>query len=104
MLVLSSVEETAPMCIAEAMAAGLPVVASNIAGIPHMVRNKETGFLFEVGDAESLADYIRRLVTTPGLRDQMGKRGKEIAVNRWKKRIIAEKTLDVYQRILRNHN
>jgi len=54
MLVLTSLEETAPMCIAEAMAVGLPVVSPRISGIPQMVRENESAFLVDSGNQDGL--------------------------------------------------
>lgn len=52
--------ENMPMVIAEAFAHGLPVIAARIGGVPELVRESETGFLFEPGNAQSLQDAIRR--------------------------------------------
>ena len=51
--------ENSPLTILEAMAAGRPVVASRVGGIPELVRDGETGFTFPVGDASALAGRIR---------------------------------------------
>ncbi len=56
--VLSSLSEGAPNVILEAMAAGVPVVASNVGGVPDMVRDGETGRLVEPGDPDALADAV----------------------------------------------
>lgn len=100
MLVLSSIEETSPMCIAEAMAVGLPVVATDIGGVACMVRDEESGFLTAAGDAEGLARRIENLLDNPRLRDAMGKGGKEIAEKRWRPSFIANKIAEIYQKVL----
>jgi GT2 family glycosyltransferase/glycosyltransferase involved in cell wall biosynthesis len=71
-LVFPSVwEETSGIGAREALAAGVPVIASRIGGIPETVRHDVNGLLFEPGDAADLARQIRRLVDEPGLLDRL---------------------------------
>jgi glycosyltransferase involved in cell wall biosynthesis len=67
--------------VLEAMAAGLPVVATAVGGIPEVVVEGETGFLVPAGDAESLAERLNRLVRAPELRGRMGARGRARAMS-----------------------
>jgi len=60
----------------EAMAAGLPVVASAISGIPELVHAGSTGLLVPSGDPVALADALERLAGRPDLRARMGKAGR----------------------------
>jgi glycosyltransferase involved in cell wall biosynthesis len=75
--VLASRSEAFPYSILEAMRAGLPVVASNVGGIPEAVVEGQTGFLARAGDPEALADSLSRLITDPLLRQQLGNSGRE---------------------------
>jgi len=59
----------------EAMASGIPVIASRIGGLPYTVSDGTTGLLFEPGDAADLASKIARLLDDPPLRKQMGLAG-----------------------------
>lgn len=59
----------------EAMAAGVPVIGSNVGGIPALVRDDENGFLFQVGDWVSLAARLRQLLQDPDLRARLGEAG-----------------------------
>jgi glycosyltransferase involved in cell wall biosynthesis len=61
-LVLPSAQETSPMVIAEAMAAGVPVVATRVGGVPYLVDEGRTGFLVEVGDINALAQRVADLL------------------------------------------
>ena len=61
--------------ILEAMAAGKPVICSDIGGSPEIVQNGINGFLFPSGNAQALADAIERLVKNPALRLRMGESG-----------------------------
>jgi len=96
-LVLCSLEETAPGCIAEAMAAGLPVVAYGISGVPYMIDNGKSGFLCEARNVDMLSGKLKIMMMDPALRNSMGKRGKDIAAKRWRPDIVADKTNDVYK-------
>ncbi len=58
-------------------AAGLPVVASRLQGIPETVLDGETGLLFEPGDAKALADCIETFLERPDLAAEYGRRGRE---------------------------
>jgi glycosyltransferase involved in cell wall biosynthesis len=98
--VLPSGQETAPMSIGEAMACGLPVIATRIAGVPHMVAHEKSGYLVEVNDADGLAESLSRLIDDPGLRHKMGREGANIAAARWRPEEIAHQTVCVYQDIL----
>lgn len=77
MLVLPSYREGTPRVITEAMAAGLPVVATNIAGIPEQVSDGETGFLYTPGDVDALTKSIRRLVKDAALRAEFGRKARK---------------------------
>jgi len=99
-LVLPSIEETSPMCVAEAMAAGLPIVATKAGGTPSMVEDGMNGFLVEPGDAHGLAKRMETLLNSPELRVRMGRRSRDIAIQRWQPAHVAEKTVQVYQKIL----
>src|SRR5438067_1973853 len=60
---LASVLETAPMSLAEALAAGRPVVATRVGGVEWVVADQVTGVLVESGDNEGLAEQLTRLLT-----------------------------------------
>lgn len=78
-LVLPSFREGTPRVITEAMASGIPIIATDIAGIPEQVNEGESGYLIPPGDPEALADRLNRLLSNPELRMKMGKRGSERA-------------------------
>jgi glycosyltransferase involved in cell wall biosynthesis len=76
--VLTSDHEGTPNVLLEAMAAGLPVVASNVGGVPGIVRGGETGFLLEPNHLEDFAAALAELVRNPGLRTEMGRRARAL--------------------------
>jgi glycosyltransferase involved in cell wall biosynthesis len=61
-----------PIALSEAGAAGLPLVATDLAGIPEIVKTGTTGLLTPVGDARALASALESLVVSPDLRLQLG--------------------------------
>jgi glycosyltransferase involved in cell wall biosynthesis len=74
-LVLPSRCEGGPRVLIEAMAAGIPVIGSEVGGIPFLVRDGEDGFLFPVGDAKALSVRLRKLLEDAPLRRRMGDSG-----------------------------
>jgi glycosyltransferase involved in cell wall biosynthesis/aminoglycoside phosphotransferase (APT) family kinase protein len=69
--------EGIPVALMEAMAAGRPVVASDLSGIPELVQDGVSGFLTRPGDAEGIAAALKRLIDEPGLGRELGERGRE---------------------------
>ena len=100
--VLPSFQENAPMAIAEAMAAGVPVVASTRCGMPYMVQEGETGFLVDPEDTGALADRITRVLSDDGLRLRLGTAARHSAESRFHPDSVARKTVAVYQELLRS--
>lgn len=74
---LPSYREGSPLALLEAMAAGLPVVASTAGGIPEIVVEGQHGVLVRPGDVRSLANAIRRFAEDPGFASRMGANAKE---------------------------
>src|SRR5439155_11322340 len=71
--------EGIPRVLLEAMAAGLPVVVTRVAGIPSLVRHEENGYLIETATAEAVSAAITTLVRDPRLRRRLIQSGYEIA-------------------------
>jgi colanic acid/amylovoran biosynthesis glycosyltransferase len=70
--------EGIPVVLMEAMAGGVPVVASGISGIPELVEDEETGLLVPPRDPPALAGALRRLYDDPALRERLARAGREI--------------------------
>ncbi|MGH3020372.1 MAG: glycosyltransferase, partial [Gaiellaceae bacterium] len=69
--------EGIPVVLMEAMASGVPVVASGISGIPELVDDGVSGLLVPPGDSRALARALRRLHDDPGLRERLAGAGRE---------------------------
>jgi len=93
---LPSRQETAPVVVAEAMAAGRPVVATRACGMPYMVQDGESGFLVELADTIGWVQALTRLLSDRTLRRRMGERGRELAQERFKSTVVAATTRKVY--------
>ena len=97
-LVLPSLEDNCPMVILEAMAAGVPVAAARVGGVPDLVRPGETGLLFDPLSEEGMAAAMRQL-----LRDReltMAARAQGEARRRFHSEIIAARHLEIYREVL----
>ncbi|XIA67823.1 glycosyltransferase family 4 protein [Bradyrhizobium sp. TZ2] len=75
----SKARENCPLSILEAMAHAKPVVASRIGGIPELIRDGETGLLFEPNDSQQLSNCIRTLLRDSDLRRKFGWQARRIA-------------------------
>ncbi|UGS35002.1 glycosyltransferase family 4 protein [Capillimicrobium parvum] len=94
--VLASRSEGAPLSVLEAMAAGLPVVASRVGGIPEIVVDGETGLLVEPGDPGRLAAAIEQLLGDPRRRAAMGDAGRRRVLERFDVDAVRRRHLELY--------
>ncbi|MBN2209248.1 MAG: glycosyltransferase family 4 protein [Candidatus Coatesbacteria bacterium] len=85
------------LAVAEASAAGLPVVASRVGGIPETIVEGENGFLVAPRDVTQLAEKMLVLAADRGLRDRMGKRGAELNSGRFTVSGMVEGMLSIYE-------
>lgn len=101
--VLPSLQENAPMAISESLAAGVPVIASNLCGMPHMILEGRTGFLVDPKDVRGIADRLVRLLTDDRLQREMGAAAHAYALERFHPMAVAAKTRAVYEQVIREH-
>jgi glycosyltransferase involved in cell wall biosynthesis len=98
-LALPSAQETTPMVIAQAMAAGKPVVATSVGGVTEMVKDGETGCLVNVGDIDGLANALLCLLQDRSLRAKLGRAASQFAAENYRADAVAGRTYEVYQKI-----
>jgi len=98
--VMPSFMEGTPNTILETMALGLPVVASNVGGIPDLVAAEETGILVPAGDPESLGAALARIGGDAGLRTSMGGAARKRYDKLFSPEAVLPVLCDTYRRIL----
>ncbi|HLN42613.1 MAG TPA: glycosyltransferase family 4 protein [Acidimicrobiales bacterium] len=98
-LAVPSFTEGFPLVIVEAMLAGIPVVASNVGGIPEMVVDGETGLLVPPGDAPALAAALERLLGDPELRAAVAARSRSVAEQSYTASAMAKNFEALYRRL-----
>lgn len=98
-LALPSVQETTPMVIAQAMAAGKPVIATRVGGIPEMIQDGRTGFLVRVGAVEDLEKKLLCLLKDDCLQKEMGQAARLFAQENYHAEAVAQKTYRAYTNI-----
>lgn len=81
LFVLSSLREGLPNVVLEAMAMGVPVVATRVAGVPRLIRDGETGLLCRPGQVDELAGAMRRALADEPLSSRLGRAGRTVIEN-----------------------
>jgi glycosyltransferase involved in cell wall biosynthesis len=98
--VLPSYDEGLPMAVLEAMAAGLPIIATPVGGIPEVVRDNYNGFLITPGDVDTLAEKLTTLSNDRQLRDIMGTRSRQIAENELDVKPYVKRLVALYESMI----
>lgn len=94
--VLPSESEGLPCAVLEAMAAGVPVVATPVGDLPHVVIEGESGFLVPIGDIRALADALVRLVDDEALRQRFGRFSRESVMKRYSEQSMVDRYTEIY--------
>jgi glycosyltransferase involved in cell wall biosynthesis len=92
--------DNSPNSVAEALVSGLPVVASNVGGIPSMIEHGVTGLLVEPRNHPQLAEAVIALLDDESARSRLAKNAKEVARERHLPSKVADKTLSTYDDII----
>jgi glycosyltransferase involved in cell wall biosynthesis len=98
---MSSDSEGLSLSLCEAMALGKPIVATDAGGNKELVENGETGFIVPLGDAESLAEAMLRLIRDPDLARAMGQRAKEKIATQFSPKKYVTEYQTLYEETLR---
>lgn len=104
LFVLTSVFEPFGLMLAEAMAAGKPVVATRVDGIPEVVSEGQTGLLAPPRDPQALAQASARLLRDEELAHRVGKAGRQRVIEHFTIEAMAQKTMALYESELRMMN
>jgi glycosyltransferase involved in cell wall biosynthesis len=97
--VLSSEREGSRASIMDAMAAGLPVVATQVGGVPEVVLHDETGFLVSPRSPRALAEAVYSVYKDPDLARRFGERGHQVVHERFSSLAMARRAIALYKRI-----
>lgn len=99
-VILPSLEDNCPMVLLEAMAAGVPVAASRIGGIPDLVEHGQTGLLFAPQHPDEMSGAVRALLSDRSAAGRMAQQAKQIALERFHPVAVARQHLDIYREVL----
>jgi glycosyltransferase involved in cell wall biosynthesis len=100
LLVLPSLEDNCPMVVLEAMAAGVPVAASRIGGIPDLVQDGVTGVLFDPANPIAARDAVQHLVSDLAFSSRVSNDARRHAERTFHPRIVARHHCKIYQQLL----
>lgn len=90
--------------VLEALAAGVPVIQPNHGAFPELINNTQGGLLCEPNDAEDLASQLGQLLLDSEQRSQLGRVGRENVLERFNAGQMAQKTLELYRRLISHAN
>lgn len=90
--------ESFGIVLIEALACGVPVIGSRIGGIPSIIENGKSGYLFKPGDSRALANKITYLLDRPNERKRLGNYGKRFVSNNYTTDICIQKTTSLLKR------
>ncbi len=97
--VFPSLQEGLPVALMEAMASGLPIVASRIRGNEDLIQNNRGGYLVKAQDSKQLAEAISRMIKNPEQRDKMEKRNLEI-IKHYGQNAVLQKMKEFFNEIV----
>ena len=101
---LTSRSEASPNSLLEAMAAGVPVIATRVGGIPDLIADKHTGLLIPSDDSDALAGALLHLLAHPGLCRAYGQCGRERARREFRSDVILTKITQLYDALVVDPN
>ena len=97
-VVLTSKNEGTPISLIEAGAAGVPVVATRVGGVPEVVEDERTGLLVPAGNPDALTNSLMRLVGSPRLRAALGAEARRRS-DRFSAERLADDTMNLYRQL-----
>lgn len=104
LLVLTSLQENMPVCIAEAMSAGTVVVASDVGAVSEMITDGVSGILYPSDDIDALCHILKTLYDNPQLIPSMAQAARQEAREKFNPARVARQTIGFYEQVSRNGN
>ncbi|MBW8865668.1 MAG: glycosyltransferase family 4 protein, partial [Verrucomicrobia bacterium] len=100
LLVLPTLEDNCPMVVLEAMAAGVPVMAANVGGVPDLIENGETGLLCNPLDEAGMTNATERLLRDRELAGVLAENARRKAFATYHPTVVARQHLQIYRELL----
>jgi N-acetyl-alpha-D-glucosaminyl L-malate synthase BshA len=100
LFLLPSESESFGLAALEAMACHVPVIATSVGGLPEVVAHGETGFLYPVGDVDSMADAAIRILQDDDLRGRLGRAARRRALEHFDQDRVVGRYREIYQRVM----
>jgi glycosyltransferase involved in cell wall biosynthesis len=101
-VVLCSETESAPLTLLEGMSCGLPVVATEVGGIPEIVEDGVNGFLVQPKHPEAIAERILELNEDGALRRKLGEAARRTVLERYTADRVLGQYEEIYEKVVRN--
>ncbi|XZE54224.1 glycosyltransferase [Planctomycetaceae bacterium SH139] len=100
LFVLSSLREGLPNVLLEAMAIGVPILSTRVAGVPRLLQHDQNGWLIDCGDQAALTESLGRLIADAQTRQRLAKAGRETVETRFSFEQRARKQCECYTKLL----
>jgi glycosyltransferase involved in cell wall biosynthesis len=100
LVVLPSLEDNCPMVVLEAMAAGVPVVAANVGGVPDLIEDGKTGWFCDPLNGANMRAAVEKVLANAAAATQMAETAKQRARDCFHPKVIAQRHLDIYREVL----
>ena len=100
LFLLPSQSESFGLAALEAMACGLPVVASSVGGIPELIKHNECGFISEIGDTDRMAKYSIDLLSNEKKYEMFSKNARKRAIEKFDKSVVIPLYENLYHKVL----
>lgn len=99
--VLSSETESAPLTLLEGMSSGLPMIATNVGGIPEIIKNEINGLIVPPKNPEAIAKQLITLVHDSNLREKIGKKARETIIEKYTSTKVVDQYIQTFEEILK---
>ena len=84
----------------EAMSCEVPVIGTNVGGLPEVIEHGQTGYLVEVGDVETMAEWAKKILKDDDLHENMGKCARQVVLEKFHQDKIVDMYEEYYKEIL----
>jgi glycosyltransferase involved in cell wall biosynthesis len=100
LVALPTLEDNCPMVVLEAQAAGIPVMASNVGGIPDLIEDGVTGLLTDPARPDSMRHAVSRLLSDSDLSAILSLNARRQSIKRFHPNVIAQRHVEIYRELL----